>query len=122
MCRMSDAPEADTTLLVAGVCAAWCGTCRDYRPTFEALAREFGASTRFVWIDVEDDEAVLGPVEVEDFPTLLLALGDEVRFFGPILPHAEVARALVERALQARTGVVEDASLKGFAGRLLAIR
>ncbi len=119
---MSDAPEADTTLLVAGVCAAWCGTCRDYRPTFEALAREFGASTRFVWIDVEDDEAVLGPVEVEDFPTLLLALGDEVRFFGPILPHAEVARALVERALQARTGVVEDASLKGFAGRLLAIR
>ena len=26
--------------LVACLCAAWCGSCRDYRATFDALSRE----------------------------------------------------------------------------------
>ena len=36
------APESSVTRpLVACLCAAWCGSCRDYRGTFEALAASF---------------------------------------------------------------------------------
>ena len=34
---------------------------------------------RFLWIDVEDEADLLYPLDVEDFPALLLAVGDEPR-------------------------------------------
>jgi thioredoxin 1 len=114
-------PTADP-LFVACLCAAWCRTCDDYRETFDALAREFGAQTRFVWVDIEDDEAALGAVDVADFPTLLIARGEEIRFFGPVTPHAQAARQLVQRALQGQLGTVTDAVLAGLPTRLRALR
>ena len=75
-------------MLVACLCAAWCRTCDEYRPTFDALAREFEREARFVWVDIEDDEDALGSVDVVDFPTLLIARGERIDFFGPVLPHA----------------------------------
>ena len=47
---------AHPEFLVACLCAAWCGTCRDYRAGFEALAARF-PEARFLWLDVEDDGA-----------------------------------------------------------------
>ena len=119
---MSESPGADAPLLVAGLCAAWCRTCDDYRATFDDLAREFGAQARFVWVDIEDHEEALGALDVADFPTLLLAQGDEIRFFGPVTPHAHAARQLVQRALNGRLGVVADAALAGLPARLRALR
>jgi thioredoxin 1 len=105
-------------LFVACLCAAWCRTCDDYRETFGSLAREFGARTCFVWVDIEDDEAALGTVDVIDFPTLLIAAGEEIRFFGPVTPHAHAAQQLVQRALQDQLGTVADAALAGLPARL----
>ena len=119
---MSPSPAATDPLLVACLCAAWCRTCDDYRGTFDALAREFGAQTRFVWVDIEDDEEALGTVDVADFPTLLIAGGEEIRFFGPVTPHAQTARQLVQRALQGQLGSVADAALAGLPARLRALR
>ncbi len=119
---MSESPSADRPLLVACLCAAWCRTCDDYRATFDALAREFGAQAHFVWVDIEDDEAVLGAVDVVDFPTLLIARGDEIGFFGPVAPHAQTARQLARRALQGQLGAVADAALAGLPQRLRALR
>jgi thioredoxin 1 len=84
--------------LVACLCAAWCGACRDYRPLFEALANEF-ATTRFVWIDIEDQAQLIDPLDVDDFPTLLVAVGGEPVFFGPITPQAGTLRRLVQTHL-----------------------
>lgn len=118
---MIEPADAVRPFLVACLCAAWCRTCDDYRPTFEALAREFGHEARFVWVDIEDDEDALAGVDVVDFPTLLLAHGEVVDFYGPILPHAQTARQMVQRALQGELGTVSDAALTGLPTRLRAL-
>jgi hypothetical protein len=72
--------------LVACLCAAWCDTCRDYRPGFEALASRFPQAD-FLWLDIEDEAHRIGDLEVEDFPTLLIQRGPWVLFYGTMLPH-----------------------------------
>ncbi|MFG5410330.1 energy transducer TonB [Piscinibacter sakaiensis] len=85
-------------MLVACLCARWCRLCGEYAAVFaDAAAREADAA-RFVWIDIEDDEAVLGPVEVDDFPTLLIARGAEARFFGPLTPQPGTLARLLRSA------------------------
>ena len=86
-----DQPE----FLVACLCAAWCGTCRDYREGFQALAERF-PNARFLWLDVEDDADILDDYDVENFPTLLIQRHDSVLFFGPMLPHHEILQRTVE--------------------------
>jgi len=81
--------------LVACLCAAWCGTCRDYRTGFDALAAQF-PGTRFLWLDVEDEAELLDDYEVENFPTLLIQRDDTVLFFGTMLPHHELLRRTIE--------------------------
>jgi len=111
----------DRPLLVGCLCAAWCRTCGDYRASFDALAAEFPAQAHFVWVDIEDDEAALGDVDVMDFPTLLLARGDDIAFFGPVLPNPQAARQLLQRALAGQLGRVHDVSLAGLPQRIAAL-
>lgn len=117
---MDDSARGETPLLVACLCAAWCRTCDEYRPVFDALRAEFAAQVQFVWIDIEDDEALLGEVDVVDFPTLLIAHGAAVRFFGPVLPHAQTARQLVQRALRDELSAGDEAKLEGLLERVRA--
>jgi thioredoxin-like negative regulator of GroEL len=83
---------------VACLCAGWCGTCTSYRATFEQLAGRH-PDKHFVWIDIEDQADVVGELDVENFPTLLIQRADTVAFFGTVLPDA----ALAERLLAAQT-------------------
>jgi thioredoxin-like negative regulator of GroEL len=80
--------------IVACLCAAWCGTCTSYRAVFDGLAARHPDKT-FVWIDVEDEADVVGDLDVENFPTLLVQRGDAVAFFGTMLPDAGVADRLI---------------------------
>jgi thiol-disulfide isomerase/thioredoxin len=80
--------------IVACLCAAWCGTCGGYRTAFDALAARHPDKT-FVWIDIEDQAEVVGDLDVDNFPTLLLQKGDTVAFFGTTLPDAALAERLV---------------------------
>jgi len=96
----ADAPRpAGERWLVACLCAAWCRTCDEYRPTFETVAGTH-PDMRFAWIDIEDESDALGALalEVEDFPTVLVALDEDVRFFGTLLPHAATLARTVEAA------------------------
>ena len=86
---------AGDTLTVACLCAAWCGTCASYRATFEELALRHLDKT-FVWIDIEDQADLVGDLDVENFPTLLVQRGDTVAFFGTTLPDGAVADRLVQ--------------------------
>jgi thiol-disulfide isomerase/thioredoxin len=81
-------------LLVACLCAQWCGTCKDYEALFRGLQAEFPGAT-FRWIDIEDESELVDPIEVENFPTLLIATGGQARFFGTITPHIETLKRLI---------------------------
>lgn len=119
---MSVQRAGDGDWLVACLCAAWCRTCDAYRPAFEQLAREFSDRARFVKVDIEDDEDALADLDVIDFPTLLIAEGDTIHFLGPVLPHAETARQLIERALQRELTPLRDPALEGLPSRVAALQ
>jgi thioredoxin-like negative regulator of GroEL len=89
--------------VVACLCAAWCGTCSSYRAAFESLAARHPDKT-FVWIDIEDQAEVVGDLDVENFPTLLLQRGDRVAFFGTMLPDP----LLADRLVQAKAALGDD--------------
>ena len=114
----SPSPHASNLLIVC-LCAQWCGTCRDYRPLFEQLQAEFGAS-RFLWVDVEDEAGLVDPIDVEDFPTLLIASGSQARFFGTLTPHQETLRRLVQAQLDSPSPAHPDALVQALTQRLLA--
>jgi thiol-disulfide isomerase/thioredoxin len=107
-----------TTWIVACLCAEWCGSCREYRATFDAAARALGADARFAWIDIEERPEVMDDLDVESFPTLLLMRDDEISFYGPVMPHASALEALVRRALEGKLGRVDDAALAGLPARV----
>ncbi|GGH58913.1 hypothetical protein GCM10010975_20040 [Comamonas phosphati] len=86
--------KADEWLVVC-LCAAWCGTCKQYQQSFEQLAAQF-PQMRFVWLDVEDREDVAGDLDIETFPSLLVAQGGEARFLGPVLPQAPVLARMLQ--------------------------
>jgi thioredoxin 1 len=109
-------------LLVACLCARWCGTCRDYVPVLDALARLHGAALHCVWVDIEDHADALGDIDVEDFPTLLLARGDSVLFFGPITPQPVTLGRLVDSALAGGLPVATDANLAGLPAKVRGLR
>ncbi len=97
---------------VVCLCAEWCGVCREYRTAWQALAaRRPDAAWR--WIDVEDDADLVGDLEVETFPTLLIGEGATVRFLGPLAPHIGVLERLLDSLADAATpgGVAEHAAL-----------
>jgi hypothetical protein len=68
-------------------------------PDLRLLAREFAGAAWFVWVDIEDDEDALGTVEVDDFPTLLIARAGQICHFAAVMPSAPTGRRLVRRAL-----------------------
>ena len=101
--------------LVACLCAEWCGVCREVRPLFDRLA-QVHPSMRFQWIDIEDEAELMGDVDVETFPTLLIVDGGEPTFFGPVLPRPEAFTAAL-RSAGAGAAVV-DADVAALARRL----
>jgi hypothetical protein len=97
----SPAPAAEIRLTVACLCAQWCRTCDGYREVFDqVLSALDDARVQGMWVDVEDQADAMGAIDVENFPTLLMARGDEVVFFGPVTPHAQTLQRLIVAALQ----------------------
>ena len=76
-------------LLVVCLCAAWCDACTEFRATFASLARTYPRAS-FVWLDIEDDSALVGDIEIENFPTLAVFRAGEPLFYGVTMPQAPV--------------------------------
>lgn len=88
-------------LLVVCLCAEWCNVCGEYRSRFDQVQAAVTADhpqAQFVWLDVEDEADLLHPLDVDNFPTLLIAVGDAPRFFGPLTPQAQTLERLVRSA------------------------
>lgn len=88
-------PVDSPRLSIACLCAAWCGSCRDYRPAWDALAAELPGH-HWDWIDVEDEAERIGDLDLETFPTVVVAHRGRLLFGGPMLPRAGELRRLVE--------------------------
>jgi thioredoxin 1 len=84
--------------VVACLCAAWCDVCKQYRPGSEALAAEH-PEQQFVWIDIEDQADLVGDLDVENFPTILIQHRDIVVFYGTMLPEPRQVARLLEAQL-----------------------
>lgn len=82
---MQDAVRDDAWVVC--LCADWCGVCRQWRAAFEEAARAH-PHWRFAWVDVEDEDEAMGDVDIETFPTVLVARGGQPLFLGPVLPSA----------------------------------
>ena len=97
---MPPAAVATPVLDIVCLCAAWCGTCREYEATFAEL-QQAAPGHRYRWIDIEDEAELVGEVDVETFPTLLVAHAGQVLFAGPVLPRLSDAQRLVTVQLAA---------------------
>ncbi len=93
--------------VVACLCAAWCDVCNAYRPDFDKLASEH-PDKQFVWIDIEDQADVVGDFDVENFPTLLIQLGNVVAFYGTVLPDTRIADRLLMAQVQKSADELHD--------------
>jgi thioredoxin 1 len=92
--RIAERVNDSDTLLVACLCAEWCGTCRDYHAEFDRLA-DSHPEMCFVWIDIETHADRFEDLDVENFPTLLIEDDVTTRFFGTVLPHISIAERLL---------------------------
>jgi thioredoxin 1 len=88
----------DRAIDIVCLCAAWCRTCDGYAPVLAQVGAELAAGNpalRTHWIDIEDEADLLGDVDVETFPTLVVVGADGVRFAGPLTPQPETLRRLL---------------------------
>ena len=77
------------------LCADWCGLCRDYRAMFAQMATRY-PSFRFAWLDIEDQADLVGEIDVETFPTVLMADAQGTRFFGPLTPQSNTLSRMLD--------------------------
>ncbi|HEY7905019.1 MAG TPA: thioredoxin family protein [Casimicrobiaceae bacterium] len=96
-------PSDASPLHVAVLCAAWCRSCTEFRPLFDALAAA-RPSVRFAWIDIEDEAAICDDLDIDDFPTLAVVRDGVPLFFGPSLPLAEVMARLIDELANREAG------------------
>ncbi|MEN9373700.1 MAG: hypothetical protein RIR79_1252 [Pseudomonadota bacterium] len=114
-------------MIVYCLCADWCRTCDAYRETFDALAQEWAGLARWVWVDIEENADAMGDVDVENFPTLLIAntfthtLVDtpQVYFFGAVSPHAGVASRLLEQMVKGQNPPLSQPQWTALCERLM---
>ena len=88
----------DREFLVVCLCAAWCGTCKEYEVSFRELLTDY-PEVGFVWVDIEDENSGVEDWDIENFPTILIQRNELVLFFGPMLPTNLVLKQAVNSFL-----------------------
>jgi thioredoxin 1 len=105
---MSLSADAAAHGWVICLCAEWCGVCREWRDAFTQAAAAH-PEFRFAWVDVEDEADAMGDVDIETFPTVLIAREGQPLFFGPVLPSGNQFTRLIAS--------LQDAGATGSASR-----
>jgi thioredoxin reductase (NADPH) len=105
--------------LVVCLCAAWCDTCAEFRDTFARLERAHPGA-QFAWLDVEDDAALVGDIDIENFPTLAVFRDSAPLFYGVTLPQEGVVARTLSSVLEETQPVT--AVPKEIAGLPAALR
>lgn len=118
----ADAYSKPPVLLIACLCARWCNVCEDYRGVFDQVRVSVGRDSpesAFVWLDIDDDDGLLHPLEVEQFPTVLMALDQSPRFFGSLAPQASVLERMVGKTRTDRFAAeLQDPDLRAVVAKI----
>jgi len=118
MAHSGTAVSGNEELLVVCLCAAWCKACSEFRDTFDRLAQA-QPGAHFVWLDVEDDSALIGDIEIENFPTLAVFRGETPLFYGVIMAQeGVVARTLAQLSREHANPVAVPEEIVGLPGTL----
>jgi thioredoxin reductase (NADPH) len=91
----------DERIVVVALCAAWCDTCTEFRAAFERIAAA-RPDVLSIWLDIEDDAAICGEIDVENFPTLAIYRGSSLLHYGVSLPQEATVARLIDAMLQPR--------------------
>lgn len=101
-------------MLVVCLCAQWCRTCDGFRAEYDRLAAA-APELALRWLDIEDESDLIGDLDIETFPTILVADGAKPLYFGPILPTYE---HLVQVATRPGGMRIADPDVHALATRL----
>lgn len=115
-------PAKGPAMHVFCLCAQWCGTCREYQPVFAQLASQW-PEVKFVWVDIENHDDLLGDLDIENFPTLLIADAQgQARFAGTVLPHAETLQRMCQAALAGDFPLINDPDWQNVTPDLMRLK
>lgn len=108
---------------IACLCAAWCRLCEAYSEVFQpVLAALQLQHPQLVlhWIDIEDESALVGELDVETFPTVVVATAHAVPFAGTLTPQADTLARVLRAALAQtpRETRRQAPEIEAFAARL----
>jgi hypothetical protein len=108
-------------LHVACLCAAWCRTCDAYAAVFEQALVDLRLQHTGVqahWIDIEDEAELLGELDIETFPTLVVIDATRVRFAGTLTPQPQTLQRVLRAALEDGATAPVAPEVEAFAQRL----
>ena len=92
-------------------CAAWCRTCQSFEKQFQTLATQLPQHL-WVWVDVEEHEALLLDEDLENFPTVLVQNKKGSVFYGPLPPFGEHLERILKQAQKQPTYLADIPSFK----------
>jgi len=114
---MNPSADAQSDWWVICLCADWCGVCREWRDAFTQAAATH-PELRFAWVDVEDEADAMGDVDIETFPTVLIAREGKPLFFGPVLPSGTQFTRLIASLQDAPAGAAVPSEAASLLERL----
>uniref|UniRef100_A0A6C0HW41 Thioredoxin domain-containing protein n=1 Tax=viral metagenome TaxID=1070528 RepID=A0A6C0HW41_9ZZZZ len=58
--------------------ADWCGHCKTFKPTWEALSKQYNTKYEFITYDADKERDKFEKYKVDSFPTIKIKNGDDI--------------------------------------------
>ena len=84
------------------------------------IQESYGSRIHFEWLDIEEHSDLLDDIDIENFPTLLIANESTAYFFGPVLPYAAAAKQLIDKAFSQDLPALTQTEVVALRERLMA--
>jgi hypothetical protein len=72
-----------------------------------------------VWVDIEDKADIVDPIDLENFPTLLISKAGQLTFFGVVTPQKETLERMLAVKLDANAPALNHSEGEQLMQRLL---